>query len=248
MLIKTRTQRLIISALLAGWVLPAGGQQFHIGAGMANTSAEYKDSSGNVYALPVVQYQSDLWSINIDRAELYLPVSQHSWFSAIAALRLQTLNEDTSDATQGIEARKESLDAGLGFNYFDQALGYYAVEWVHDISQVHQGYEVSLVAALPLEGPRLTITPALFVHQLDQQLVDYYYGVSAQEQQQNRPAYQGQATTNFGSSLEVRYRMSQRWRLQAETSITRLGQGITDSPLIDTHYRWNTMLSASYRL
>ena len=241
-------RRLLIAASFITFAMPAASDQFHIGAGMANTSAEYKDSTGNVYALPVLQYQSDLWSINIDRAELYLPLSQQSWLSAIAALRLQTLNDDTSDATRGMEARQESLDAGMGFNFYDQQLGYFALEWVHDISQVHQGHEWSLVAAWPLEGSRLAITPAVFIHQLDQQLVDYYYGVRVQEQQLNRQPYRGQATTNIGSSLEVSYNMTTRWRLQAEAGITHLGKGITASPIVDTDYRWNTMLSVSYKL
>ncbi|PHS65222.1 MAG: hypothetical protein COB09_05500 [Thalassobium sp.] len=248
MLILHTLRRVLIAASFAAFAMPAASDQFHIGVGMGNTSAEYKNSDGNAYFLPVVQYQSDLWSINIDRAELYLPLSQKSWLSAIAALRLQTLNDDTSDATRGMEARKESLDAGMGFNFYDQQLGYFALEWVHDISQVHQGQKWSLVAAWPLEGPRLAIIPAVYFHQLDQQLVDYYYGVRAQEQQLNRPAYRGQATTNIGSSLEVSYNMTPRWRMQAEARITHLGKGITASPIVDTDYRWNTMLSVSYKL
>ncbi|ASP39517.1 hypothetical protein CHH28_12905 [Bacterioplanes sanyensis] len=248
---KYRPLRYVSTATMAltiGSVSLPVHSEFRLGAGMANTSGEYKDSQGNVYALPVIQYQSELININIDRAEVYLPISQHSWLSALASLRLQTLNEDTSKATRGIEARKESLDAGVGIHSFDDAIGYLGLEWVHDISQQHKGHELSLIAAMPLEGPRLSITPSVFINQLSEELVDYYYGIRTSEVRSERPLYQGQATTNIGGSLDIHYRMTSRWRLQSETSITQLGSGISDSPIIDTKVRWNTMLSVSYQL
>lgn len=220
---------------------------FSVGAVAANSSGEYIDSNAQSYLLPLVRYNSDSWTVTTIRAEYHLPITSNLWVDTIAAFRLQNLSDKTSDKTVGIEKRNESLDAGFSINYYLGDFGFTGVEWLHDISSTHKGNELSLLYAFPLEGPKIGITPSLFISRMSDDLVDYYYGVRTPEVRSDRPFYQGKSTTNYGASLELRYSMSRHWKLYLQSSITQLGKNITASPLVDRKNSLNSSLAVNYR-
>jgi len=80
---------------------------------------------------------------------------------------------------------------------------------------------------------RVSLTPSLSATWYDSKYVDYYYGVSSAEALTTRARYSGRSTVNLELSLRSRYMLSPVSALTFDLGATRLGGGITDSPLVD---------------
>jgi outer membrane protein len=220
-----------------------------IGLGiMALTSAtEYKGSDGEVYVFPFAFYTGQDFYISGTEAGVHLWGSGDWWVDGTVSFRLQGFDEDLSDFTNGMDERKSSLDLGTSLNYYSSEFGYLSFNFRHDIGDVHKGHEFTANYAYPVSWGKLTLTPGIAIQRQSSKLVDYYYGVKNSEVTVNREAYSGQATFNYGLELELEYAVSQSWRLFTSASITKLGDGIKDSPLVDNSgTNWATNIGLVY--
>ncbi|NTS77516.1 MipA/OmpV family protein [Catenovulum sp. SM1970] len=217
-----------------------------VGLGTFTGAGEYKGSDGNNYTLPLVAYESDEWSVNPLRVEYHLGLTKALWVDAIAAFRLKGFDEDLSRYTRGMEERDHSLDAGFAINSYSSTLGLISLEVLHDISSVHKGYEVSLAYLYPIEVDSWSFMPTIFVERQSDKLVDYYYGVRANEVNEERAAYQGESSMNYGVAMAIDYQINKSWSLQSSASWRQLDDSITDSPLVDSDTSWDMGLSVFF--
>ena len=132
----------------------------------------------------------------------------------------------------GMADRDNSVEGGVNILWHTKPLhigfGYFT-----DLSDRSQGRSVSLrLSRLIALSSRWQIAPRLTLDWLNRDLVDYYYEVAVAEATPNRPAYSGEGTINTRLGFTGTYRMSQQWMLVAGINYTRLGAGITDSPLV----------------
>jgi outer membrane protein len=220
-----------------------------IGIGiMALTSAtEYKGSDGEVYVFPFAFYQDKDFYISGTEAGVHLWGSGNWWVDGTVSFRLQGFDEDLSDFTKGMDKRKSSLDLGTSLNYYSSGFGYLSFNFRHDIGGVHKGHELTVNYAYPVSWGKLTLTPGIAIQRQSSKLVDYYYGVKNSEITVNREAYSGQKAFNYGFELELEYTLSQSLKLFSSASITKLGDGIKDSSLVDNGgANWVTSIGIVY--
>ena len=104
-----------------------------------------------------------------------------------------------------------------------------------DISNKSDGNSAQLNLAHPLRlAPRWHLIPSIGAEWLSDKVVDYYFGVKPGEATLARPAYVGTASVNLRAGVMLHYRLSREWSLFGGASYTRLGSGISDSPIV-TH-------------
>ena len=75
--------------------------------------------------------------------------------------------------------------------------------------------------------------PAAGLTWQDESLVEHFYGVTADETAPGRPAYGDESSLNQHLSLTGIWQPHPHWRLLGAIKGERLGDGITDSPIIE---------------
>ncbi len=219
---------------------------FSVGAGAFIGAQEYVGSSGKVYPIPFIEYESEQFSVSPLEASYHFFITDDIWIDGIAALRLQGIDETLSDQLKGINERENAIDAGIKLNYFTDYFGHLSMSIMQDISDVHQGNEINLSYEYTFEFGDIALSPSLYVNRQNGNLVDYYYGVEAKESRANRKAYQGEATFNYGVGLSLSYQFTDAWALFTMANLTRFGSGIADSPIVENDYAWSSGLGIVY--
>ena len=79
------------------------------------------------------------------------------------------------------------------------------------------------------------------------QLNDYYYGVRSSEAIPGRPEYDVGDSVGLLTALRLNYRLNELWSVMAMGSVQWLGNKITDSPIVEKHYRASLLLGIMRR-
>ncbi|MDN3651832.1 MipA/OmpV family protein [Thalassotalea ponticola] len=130
--------------------------------------------------------------------------------------------------------RDLSYLAGVAVNY-DLDFVYATAGYYHDISAVHHGDEIDLSLSKVLTIDQLSVRLELQANRKSRDLIDYYYQILPEESVIFVGTYQpGKASINYQTSVSFDYQLSRRWSLTAFYRKTWLGDGISDSLIIDT--------------
>lgn len=142
---------------------------------------------------------------------------------------------NTADDTilAGMMDRDRSLEAGLSFRWRSPHLTL-ATAYYQDVSGKTDGDSASLRLSWPLRlNQQWGLTPSLSGEWLSAHVVDYYYGVHTSEATVTRPVYFGQSTTNWRAGMAINYHFAPHWLFISGLSYTKLGSGITESPIVN---------------
>jgi len=145
----------------------------------------------------------------------------------------------------GMADRGPGMDAGVGYERRFRWGTLYG-EALRDVSHTSGGNEVRLGYTYDWLRGRLHLRPYLTVSLRSARLNDYYYGVRPGEATPARPAYEAGAGFNNEIGLYGSYRLTERWRLIAGTSATRLSSEIRDSPIVRDRMEITAMAGAVY--
>lgn len=224
-------------ALPAGQALaqdggPDGGFTFGLLGFKGDTPYGFSDTA----ALPYLAYENDYVRVGIPSLDVKLP-----WVSS------EQLSFGLTVDFLGGEGGYEADDAAILTGMAERKAGIWAgatVDWrseyvdlsfkaLTDASGESDGSTVKLEASrMFFLGERFTVTPKLGATWLDDKAVDYYYGVRAAEATTGRAAYKGSSTVNIEGGVTFGYMLAERHMLMLDLSVTRLGDGITDSPIV----------------
>ncbi len=95
--------------------------------------------------------------------------------------------------------------------------------------------------------PGFRLLPSVGFEWMSARLVDYYYGVHADEAMPGRPAYQGRDTVNVGAGIAADLRLNRSWSLLGGVHVTRFGSGIEDSPIVTRRFSALVHFGAGWR-
>ena len=138
----------------------------------------------------------------------------------------------------GMEKRKGSLDGYLNAVWRTPLVSLGA-RYYHDIARSEGGDAASLRLSRNFRvSERVRLTPSVGAVWQSRERVSYYYGVKPLEALPFRPAYRGRSATDLSAGLAASVHLSRSWFLLAGVFATRLGRGITDSPIVTR--RWTT--------
>ncbi|PZQ95913.1 MAG: hypothetical protein DI533_17950 [Cereibacter sphaeroides] len=207
---------------------PAG-----IGLGLGFFSGERAYGDTDNVAVPLVDYEGKWFKISGLTADIKLP-----WISSERlsfALRANyTIGEgykaDDTEILTGMAERKGGLWAGAAMDWRPDFADF-SLEWQSDISGDANGTRLRVEASRTFQWDRVMLTPRITGTWMDENAVEYYYGVTPAEATPTRPVYDGEATLNLEVGLRAAYMLRERQMIMLDIGLTRVGDGIKDSPI-----------------
>ncbi len=146
----------------------------------------------------------------------------------------------------GVDKTHPTYFAGLSAQ-FHTAPATFTVQLLRDVLESDGGEAVATVSRSFTLSPRLTLAPALGLTYQSAALVDHFYGVQTHEVRPGRPAYSGRATLNAHIGLTAIWDTGGRLQWLGQLRYEALGNGITDSPLVDRDTILTGVVGAVYR-
>ncbi len=160
-------------------------------------------------------FDNDTWEVNL-----------------LGRYRFQKLDPDTNVFYQGLEERKQSLDAGLEFA-FTKDWGRFTLSWVTDTLDRHNGEEIEFSYRYVWELGPWTLSPYVGWSWHDENLTDYYYGVSAAEARPDLPAYSAGESQWFEFGLNTSWQVTDRIMLFGNVGFGGAETEVVNSPLVE---------------
>ena len=117
----------------------------------------------------------------------------------------------------------------------------------HDISDTHDGSELWMEYRYTWQNGPWSVRPSVGLSWKDSDLVDYYYGVDSDDNPGIPLFYDGEETTNYFAGISGAYQLSSNWSLVGTFRYERLGDEITNSPLIDEDKSTSVFAGLFYR-
>jgi len=146
--------------------------------------------------------------------------------------RFQKLDPDSHSFYEGLDERKQSLDAGVELG-LTQNWGELKLDWVTDTLDRHNGQEVRFSYRYRFETGPWSISPFISWTWQDANLSDYYFGVSEAEARPDRPAYAPGDSQWIGFGLNTAWHVSDRIVFFGNIGFAGADTEIIDSPLVE---------------
>lgn len=225
---------LLVLVLTCLFLFPVDGHagEWGLGLGVAAQRPPQQGTDTQVVVLPFPSYEGERLSLDFGSVSYALSNSKRFRIAAEGQLRFDGYDPNESAALAGLEERDLTLDVGFSLTTGGE-WGIASFKVLGDALGVYEGYEISASYLYPMQFKRLTVIPSLGVKMPSDELVEYYYGVRISEETADRSAYSGRSTVNLAASINLMYELPSNWEILGGAEYTRLGSGITASPIIE---------------
>ncbi len=213
------------------------------GIGLAVKREIYKGYDQRFIPLPLVGYRGEKLSI-VGPFISYQVYQNSNWrLSALISPRFEGFDESDSDYFKGMEDREFSMDAGLAINYKRESWTF-SSRFRADALSRSNGIETNFKIGKQYRYGPVAIEPNIELTYLDDNNVDYYYGVRASEATAERAFYQAESALNKSLGLTI---SSPLWGgfIRGNINNTWYDTSITDSPLTERDTSLGIMISYS---
>ena len=93
----------------------------------------------------------------------------------------------------------------------------------------------------------LTLSPSIGATYQDKKLVNHFYGVQVNEVIANRAFYSAKSSVNYNATIHAKWNVSRHIELLGQIRYEALGDGITDSPIVDEDSIYSLTIGVLYR-
>ena len=234
------------TVLLTLTAVSAQAGTWSVGLGVALTPSPFARTDGyELQPIPFVAYEGGRFNFTVGEASFELSGGDQWYVDLDASIRFEGLDLEVAQGLTTPE-RDPALDLGFSFG-LESALGTFELTARGDVSGVYDGQEATLSWWLPMGNERIAVVPGAGVTWKSEALVDYYYGVRAEEVTAQFPEYRGDSATNFFLSFLTTVRFTDRMWLLADVTMEQLDGSITDSPFVDRDYQISGLVGVLYR-
>ena len=204
------------------------------GLGVSTNKEIYKGYNRRNILLPIIGYRGE--KLNVFGPFVSYKLAEKSDFSFLiqAAPRFQGFDDSDSYIFEGMKARKFSMDAGASINY---SKNNWKISFSSMFDVLNRSNGAELVTSLSHTfrfGP-VFVEPRLTFSYLDDNHVDYYYGVGKDETNDLRTEFVGKSALNTGFGLSISTPIFLGGFTQLSLQRTWFSEEITDSPLVEDH-------------
>ncbi|MGZ9713859.1 MipA/OmpV family protein [Glaciimonas sp. GNP009] len=154
----------------------------------------------------------------------------------------------TSNSTlRGLTERKNGIPLGIG-TFQETPVGAFFLNAFYDVNKSHGTLLEAIYAGEIKAGP-VNFYPQIGAEYRNANFVNYYYGITPAESAANKryAAYQGKGTTNPLVALQVEIPINATWVVNVYGRYKWLGNGITNSPIVDKRTAQSYFVSLAYR-
>ncbi|EPZ7318469.1 MipA/OmpV family protein [Vibrio mimicus] len=165
----------------------------------------------------------------------------HPWFGLSGQWRFAEVSQDFDEIPSGIDERKGNGELGITFGTVGARITY-----LHDVTDVHNGYEVQLHLSRSYTTalPKLTLTPYVEADYRDSKLSQHLYSVSPTEATRSRlPAFTAKSTWVYQAGLIGIYDLGDNWISIAKVELEHHDSA---SPILQRDLGWAVILGAAY--
>lgn len=240
---KTLKYLPLLSLLFAGSALSES--KWGIGLGGLVQDNGYIDLGTEVNLLPVIYYESGNFSVLGPQFHYEFADLEGFEFSFVGRLNFGGYEEDDGDIFIGMEERSGSIDLGVEVEY-ESDYGDFSFSYLTDATSEHEGSELSVKYSLPFIFESSMVTPYIGYVRQSEEMVDYYYGVRANEATLARPFYQGEAASSIEIGVQSLWRFGKHHNVVGNLSFATLADEIKDSPLVDASNNVSLILGYLY--
>jgi MipA family protein len=234
-----------------------GGQDkttWGLGVGVVSTQKPYKDADRETKLLPMIQFENRYVQVQGPTLEVKLPghdlgQGQRLDFRLIAQMNLDGAGYEDNDAPilAGMSDREGGFWGG-GKVKWRNPVADLQLEWLGDLSGNSKGQRLGLVVEKMFRvTENLMVSPRAGVAWVDDNYVDYYFGVRAREATAWRPAYEGESGVIPTVGVRALYRFDAHHAVMFDARVAHLAESIKDSPLVDASSENRVLMSYMYR-
>ena len=195
--------------------------------------------------LPYYYYEGDYLFYHGSTAGIHLLDNDSFRLDTLLSYRFDQLESARDDYFRTVEDREQTLEAGFE-GAFKGDWGELSLSWVKDAQGRHSGEEIDLGYRFDWHQDEWMLSPFVSYVYQDQNLSNYYYGVSEAESRPDLPAYSADHATILRVGMNTSYQLSPRLRLYANVSIDQLDDTVTASPLVDEDFVPSAMMGVFY--
>jgi outer membrane protein len=226
-------------------LLPERDGRWGLGVGLRLETSPYKEQPPIRDLLPILSYEGDRAYLRGTRAGLRLIDGTGFKLEAIGQFRLTGYRGADGSLLDGM-SRARSFDVGLTATV-PTRLGDFTVEALTDVSNAHEGEELSIGWGRTWESGRLRWRPTVSLNRYSKDLANYYFGVRPDEVRPDRPAYTLSPSTNVRFALDAVYPITTNGYLYGSVGVNYFDDEIGSSPIVVGRTQWNTFVGYLYR-
>lgn len=170
-------------------------------------------------------WQAGLYVLSNEKKNLGLAI--------VATPRLGFGQHDGS-LLEGIRTRRSSIEMGMSVDYgFSETAGV-SLGYLHDVVGASDGSIVRLLGYKHIDfSEHFGVDAFAGVERLNARLANYYYGVGSGETTAMRPLYQPGSATDVTAGLHFNYDFGRKSTLLFGYEVTRLGNELANSPIVE---------------
>jgi outer membrane scaffolding protein for murein synthesis (MipA/OmpV family) len=216
------------------WHQPAGSAG--LGGGFRFGQDPYlaadNDDQRNFDLVPLYLYEGKYFFARGATGGFHIVDSGGYELNVMARYRFQQLDPDRNEFYEGLEKRRQTLDAGVEFR-MSKAWGELAVNWLTDTLDRHNGQQAQVTYRYRFKTGRWSISPFITWTYQDEDLTDYYFGVSAAEATIDRPEFSAGSSQWNTFGVNTAWHFSDRIVFFANVAFAGADSDVWDSPLVE---------------
>jgi len=231
--------------LIPRGLMPERDGRWGVGIGLRLEQSPFRGASATADVVPILTYEGQRAYFRGTRAGFRLIDRPRFQLEAVAQGRLTNYRGDSGQYLDGM-VRTTSLDGGLSA-IFGTELGELSIEALTDLSNTHQGQQISAAWAQTSEFGAWRVRPTVALTGYSRDLADYYFGVQAAEVRPDRRAYAPGTSSSIRAAVYASYRLSTNNYLFGSVGVTRFGGSIEDSPVVKNATTFTAFGGYQYR-
>ncbi len=209
----------------------------------------YEGEDDMTLVLPNVEYRGERFFIKDGDLGVRLYSPGDVSLGVILTGRASFLNDNgeykDNAKLAGLQERESSAEAGMYFIH-NSNLGQLKVKLLDEISDKHNGQRADVNYVFDLSHNGWRINPSIGATWESKDMNNYYYGVSANEANAQRAQYTATSSTSVKTAINARYAMNDNWDLHLGAGYTLLGDGISDSSIVQDNEIVHAVMGATY--
>jgi outer membrane protein len=258
--ISNALQLLAVAAITSLGPPQVSAGEWRVGANLAEGRNPFLGEDNVGVVIPMVAYKGERFYANIGNPGIsffngstnfgglgYSVVKADDYnIDLVGRIRVMGLYPEDNDDLEGLGDRDPGFDFGVTARW-QGAFGELNAQLLADVSDKSNGQEVILGYAYPLKHGQWSLRPELGISWQSSNLNDYYFGVDADEATARRAVYEAGSTVTPYAGIELEYAIDQRMDLIGGVGVGRLGDEVSDSPIIEERNLAGGYLGLSYR-